>query len=92
MDFIKDEILSALPTLQEPVLMAVVEKLVEAGVEEEHDLQYVQESDLTVFLKPIQSRKLMSAWKAKGECVICNHINLFLKIYKSFVCFFLHQG
>ena len=69
MDFIKGEILSVLPTLTEPLLQAVVDKLAESGVEGVDDFEFVEASDLDL-LKPIQSRKLLHVWKSRGEFVL----------------------
>ncbi|KAK0155310.1 Sterile alpha motif domain-containing protein 3 [Merluccius polli] len=64
-DLIRENILSALPSLPVESLGCMVEKLIQQGVETEEDLQYVREQDIEEFLKPIQCRKLLDAWKHK---------------------------
>ncbi|XP_033122232.1 uncharacterized protein LOC117121215 [Anneissia japonica] len=61
-DFIKNAIQSVLPSLNEDLLMAVVERLNGHGVETEEDLQFVTEDDVKDLLKTIQPRKLLSSW------------------------------
>lgn len=66
-DLIRDAILSALPSIPVEALGRMVEKLIQQGVEAEEDLQYVREQDIEEFMKPIQCRKLLDAWKHKGN-------------------------
>lgn len=65
-DVIREGILSALPSITVESLGCMVEKLIQQGVETEEDLQYVREQDIEEFIKPIQCRKLLDAWKHKG--------------------------
>lgn len=60
---IRKAVKKALPTIADTSLDAVVGKLQEDGVETIEDLAYVQESDLSSFLKPNHLRKLLSAFK-----------------------------
>lgn len=58
-------ILSSIP---DETIIKVTEALLEIGVSEENDLEYVEERDLQAVLKPIPIRKLLHAWKLnKGE-------------------------
>ncbi|XP_036973995.1 uncharacterized protein LOC119030475 isoform X2 [Acanthopagrus latus] len=64
-DLLREAILSTLPRIPEESLRHMVEKLIQQGVETEEDLQYVREEDIQEFMKPIQCRKLLDAWKYK---------------------------
>lgn len=66
-DLIREAILSTLPKIPVKSLSCMVEKLIQQGVETEEDLQYVREDDIQEFMKPIQCRKLLDAWKCKGN-------------------------
>lgn len=66
-DLLREAILSTLPRIPEESLRHMVEKLIQQGVETEEDLQYVREEDIQEFMKPIQCRKLLDAWKYKGN-------------------------
>lgn len=66
-DLIREGILSILPSIPGESLGRMVEKLIEQGVETEEDLQYVREQDIKEFVKPIQCRKLLFAWKHKDN-------------------------
>ncbi|KAM3613074.1 uncharacterized protein V6R79_019711 [Siganus canaliculatus] len=56
---------STLPSFPEASLDCMVEKLIE-GVETEEDLQYVRERNIEEFMRPIQCRKRLEAWRRKG--------------------------
>ncbi|XP_073722008.1 uncharacterized protein [Misgurnus anguillicaudatus] len=62
-EVLKHAILSVLPTLSPDVINQLVEKLVDQGVESVDDLVYVKDDDILEFLRPIQCRKLLCAWK-----------------------------
>lgn len=64
---LKDAVLLVLPSLSPDVTNQLVEKLMDQGVEGLDDLTYVKEEDISEFLRPIQSRKLLSAWKHQGK-------------------------
>ena len=64
--------------LPSELVESMVQNLLEFGVESCVDLQYVEEIDLNM-LKPIQRRKLLSAWKPKGKL----HFLLFYIKYKG---------
>ena len=67
---IKDSVLNVLPTLSSDAVDKVVETLIETGVETSDDLSLVEDEDLRSTLKPIQIRRLISAWKHQsGESV-----------------------
>ena len=66
-ELVKESVVSVLPSLPSTTLESVVHSLLESGVEEQGDLQYVEEADLTAHLKPIQCRKLLVAWKPAGN-------------------------
>lgn len=57
---------AVLPTLSPELVDSVVQSLLDSGVETSRDLQYVEESELAM-LKPIQCRKLLTAWKVSGK-------------------------
>ena len=57
-----DTIKDVLPNVSAEDSSAVVDKLADIGVESTDDLQHVMEKDLAPPLKPIQARKLLSAW------------------------------
>lgn len=69
-EVLKDAVLSVLPILSPDVINQLVEKLVDQGVEGVDDLVYVKEDDILEFLRPIQCRKLLSAWKNQGKVVL----------------------
>lgn len=62
---ISNAITKVLPDLAPSVLDIVVETLQSLGVETTEDFDFVQESDLMSVLRPIQVRKLVTAWKKK---------------------------
>ena len=57
-----EAISSVLPSLSATDVDHILQKLSEIGVESLSDLQHVTESDLVPLLKPVQARKLLSAW------------------------------
>ncbi len=60
---IKLAICSSLPGLSDETLQKLIHGL---GVETKADLNYVKEGDLMEYLRPIQCRKLLNAWKNEG--------------------------
>lgn len=64
---IKLYILSVLPKLSEDSLKQSVDKLLGHGIEDLEDLVYVKEDDMLKYLRPIQCRKLLCAWKNQSE-------------------------
>ena len=65
---IRENILRVLPTLQPDTLDSLLRTLLEdVGVEGLDDLQLVTREDFGDLLKPIQVRKLLSAWKAGSD-------------------------
>ncbi|KAJ8351967.1 hypothetical protein SKAU_G00234430 [Synaphobranchus kaupii] len=62
---IRGDVLQALPSLPTETLTLLLEKLISCGVESKEDLQYVREEDISELLRPIQCRKILSAWKAR---------------------------
>lgn len=62
MEEIKNSITSVMPSITPLLLEQLIATLAESGVEQAEDLRYVQENDLAGHLKPIQCRKLLSAW------------------------------
>lgn len=64
---IRKAIVSALPSIPVESLGRMMERLIQQGVEKEEDLQFVREQDIEEFIKPIQCRKLLAAWKSKGN-------------------------
>lgn len=75
-----------LTTLSEDTVKVVSAKLLECGVETNDDLQYIEEGDLCGILKPIQLRKLLSAWKHDGELCIFLLLALIYSNGKKNVC------
>ncbi|GBN76882.1 hypothetical protein AVEN_128782-1 [Araneus ventricosus] len=63
MEIIRSKIMKILPSLQSNILDSLIKILQDIGVAAEDDLKYVQESDLTTVLRPIQARKLIDVWK-----------------------------
>lgn len=66
-DMMREAIFSTLPSIPAASLDSIVEKLIQQGVETEDDLQYVREQDIEEFMRPIQCRRLLNAWKRKGN-------------------------
>ncbi|KAI7809133.1 hypothetical protein IRJ41_000258 [Triplophysa rosa] len=62
-EVLKDAVLSVLPSLSSDVTSQLVEKLMNQGVEGLDDLIYVKKDDILEFIRPIQCRKLLSAWQ-----------------------------
>ncbi|RXN38123.1 hypothetical protein ROHU_001416 [Labeo rohita] len=56
-----------LKDISSSVLQSVVETLNSLGVSSPEDFRYVQEADLLPVLRPIQARKLVSAWSKNKE-------------------------
>lgn len=64
------EIKKTLPELEGETLRTLVAHLIDViGVREREDLTFVGSDDIALFLTPIQSRKLIQAFK-KGECIL----------------------
>nr|XP_055049458.1 uncharacterized protein LOC129434833 isoform X1 [Misgurnus anguillicaudatus] len=64
---IKLAICSSLPFLSDETLQKLMHGLTAVGVETKADLLYVKEEDLLEYLRPIQCRKLLDAWKNKEQ-------------------------
>ncbi|XP_073688519.1 uncharacterized protein [Garra rufa] len=64
---IKLAICSSLPVLSDETLQKLMHGLTAVGVETKADLLYVKEEDLMEYLRPIQCRKLLDAWKNKEQ-------------------------
>jgi len=64
---LEDAVQRVLPSLTGALLGSVIDKLLEDGVEDVPDLKFVQEKDLVGILKPIQVRKLLTAWNDDGK-------------------------
>ncbi|XP_052424721.1 uncharacterized protein LOC127967977 isoform X2 [Carassius gibelio] len=67
---IKDLVISILPSLSDETLAHLLEVLEELGVENKEDLVLVEEKDIEKYLRPIQCRKLLAAFKNEGLPVI----------------------
>ncbi len=63
---IKVAICSSLPGLSDETLQKLIHGLTAIGVKIKADLIYVKEGDLMEYLRPIQCRKLLNAWKNEG--------------------------
>lgn len=66
-EILKDAVLSVLPSLSQDLTEHLVEKLMDQGVEGLDDLVYVKKDDIAAFIRPIQCRKLLDAWKVQGK-------------------------
>lgn len=55
-------ICSILNSVSEETINGIIHAVKYAGLETLSDLQFVQEEDLILVLKPIQRRKLLKAW------------------------------
>ncbi|GBN81878.1 hypothetical protein AVEN_18462-1 [Araneus ventricosus] len=73
MEIIRCKIVQILPSLQSNIQDSLIKLLEDIGVTAEDELKYVQESDLTAILRPIQARKLIDAWTQLDELyvVVC---------------------
>ncbi|CAL1275738.1 unnamed protein product [Larinioides sclopetarius] len=57
------KILQILPKLEPNTLDSLMKRLEDIGVvAAENDLKYVQESDITTIIRPIEARKVINAW------------------------------
>lgn len=66
-DSIYDCVTAVLPKLDQERLQKVVEWLViEIGIEDTTDLNFVKEEDIKDLLTPCQSRKLIDAFQRRG--------------------------
>ncbi|XP_053332786.1 uncharacterized protein LOC128506392 [Clarias gariepinus] len=63
--FLDDAIMEVLPQLQALNKNILEEHLQSIGVETYDDLRFVTETDLMTALRPVEARKLLSAWKQK---------------------------
>lgn len=63
--FLDVAITEVLPELQAVNKNILEEHLQSIGVETSDDLRFVTEADLMTALRPVQARKLLSAWKQK---------------------------
>lgn len=63
--FLDDAIMEVLPQLQAVNKNILEEHLQSIGVETYDDLRFVTETDLMTALRPVEARKLLSAWKQK---------------------------
>lgn len=63
-----------LTDLASSVLQSVVEMLNSLGVTTPADFQYVQEMDLLPVLRPIQARKLVSAWSQTSKYILSHDV------------------
>ncbi|GBM77578.1 hypothetical protein AVEN_186845-1 [Araneus ventricosus] len=66
MEIIRCKIVQILPSLQSNIQDSLIKLLEDIGITAEDELKYVQESDLTAILRPIQARKLIDSWKQLG--------------------------
>lgn len=62
-------IADVLPDISASELNLVVDTLKSLGVETTQDFQFVQEADLLSVLRPIQARKLVSAWTRTSKYI-----------------------
>ncbi|XP_046730723.1 uncharacterized protein si:ch211-86h15.1 [Silurus meridionalis] len=63
---LNDAVLSVLPSLSQDRTKQLVKKLVDQGVKGLNDLVNVKEDDIVEFIRPVQRRKLLSAWKEQA--------------------------
>ncbi len=84
---LQHEIKKTLPELENEMLKTLAAHLIDVvGVRNREDLIFVGSDDITSFLTPIQSRKLIQAFK-NGECILSV---LFPKQRKKIVSLFTH--
>ena len=69
MEELKTNIEVVLPSLPDQTVEEILTYLSEAGVESISDLSFVEEGDLKSVLRPVQVRKLLQAWRPKGNFV-----------------------
>ena len=62
--------MDSLHLLSKDLVKNVVELLQTIGVESFSDLQFVEEVDLLLVIKPIQARKLIKSWRNASEIEI----------------------
>lgn len=67
---LKINIHGILPSIPEETVNGIIHALKYVGLETMSDLQFVQEEDLILVLKPIQRRKLIRAWSKQSK-IIC---------------------
>ena len=72
--FLRSAINEVLPDLAEVSKDILEETLQSLGIETSDDFQFLEESDLLTALRPIQSRKVLAAWKlrCKYSTIGCN--------------------
>ena len=63
--FVDVTIMEVLPELQEVNKKIIEEHLRSIRVKTDDDLRFLTEDDLMKALRPVQARKLLSAWKLK---------------------------
>lgn len=88
MENIRKEVKSVLPTLSEPLLDAILERLRSKGVDTRDDLQFVQEDDIVDLIKPIHCRRLLCTWKETGMSFTCKLKSVYKKEHFHRICFF----
>lgn len=90
---IQASIKGALPSLDNAIVERLATKLIEEdGMESLGDLEYIEEKDLIEILKPIQCRKLMKAWKPKGNFLLLIHNIAKMKEEYLFLLYRLKQA
>ncbi|XP_029967518.1 uncharacterized protein LOC115402957 isoform X1 [Salarias fasciatus] len=65
--FLRSAINEVLPNLAEMSKNILEESLQSLGIKTSDDFKFLQESDLLTALRPIQARKLLAAWKLRGQ-------------------------
>lgn len=71
---IRSAITKVLPDLPASILNLVEETLQSLGVETTEDFHFIQEADLLSVLRPIQARKLVTAWKETSKYIPTKNI------------------
>lgn len=79
--FLDDAIMEVLPELPAVNRNILVEHLQSIGVEMYDDLRFVTEADVITALRPVQARKLLSAWKQKCKLKTTHNVFQHVKIF-----------
>ena len=59
-----DDLIKVVPSLQNRLEQKIlVGKLLEVGVEDQEDLKYVKEKDISPPLKPVKARRIIEVWQ-----------------------------
>ena len=80
---IEESISDLLPDLE--CTGALTCHLKELGVAKQEDLSYVTKEDVVLFISKIQARKLIAAWRRKGNCYVKTQLQPFVLKLRYFL-------